>query len=284
MSIKVMTWIWDNAPASGTELLMLLAIADHADDRGRNAWPSRATLARKTRLDERTVRRVTKRLEDSGQVVVERGSGRSHSNLYTIVMTPAQPVDNPIESGEEREADYPPGDSPRGNVPSERGPPCPERRVTAPPEPSRTAQEPSSSPTSDRAFTSTGDFANDDGGIDHRAIKVLSRLGPHWSLTSKQRHMLSRPAAHALQRGWSIDNLAAYLSANPEGVRSPAAVLSARLNNLPDPPQGAANGTQRPAWCGQCDEPTRHLELPDGRPTRCPDCHPLRTQSTGTSA
>lgn len=30
----------------------------------------------------------------------------------------------------------------------------------------------------------------------------------------------------------------------------------------------------RPAWCGRCDEPTRHLEG-DGGYRRCPDCHPL---------
>jgi hypothetical protein len=32
---------------------------------------------------------------------------------------------------------------------------------------------------------------------------------------------------------------------------------------------------QRPAWCGQCDERTRLLELDDGSAGRCPTCHPL---------
>lgn len=31
-----------------------------------------------------------------------------------------------------------------------------------------------------------------------------------------------------------------------------------------------------PTWCGQCDETTRLLTLDDGRPKRCPSCHPLR--------
>lgn len=30
---------------------------------------------------------------------------------------------------------------------------------------------------------------------------------------------------------------------------------------------------QRPVWCGECDQRTRHLELPDGRVKRC-RCHP----------
>jgi len=30
----------------------------------------------------------------------------------------------------------------------------------------------------------------------------------------------------------------------------------------------------RPPWCGECDERTRQTET-DGRPARCPRCHPL---------
>jgi hypothetical protein len=29
----------------------------------------------------------------------------------------------------------------------------------------------------------------------------------------------------------------------------------------------------RPRWCGQCDQRSRHIELPDGRAQRC-QCHP----------
>ncbi|MEE6295707.1 hypothetical protein [Georgenia wangjunii] len=32
---------------------------------------------------------------------------------------------------------------------------------------------------------------------------------------------------------------------------------------------------RRPAWCGTCDEQTRQFEDDDGRPARCPACHPL---------
>jgi hypothetical protein len=41
------------------------------------------------------------------------------------------------------------------------------------------------------------------------------------------------------------------------------------------PHQGAA----RPPWCGTCTEDTRLRDLPDGRVTRCPDCHPLEAGS-----
>jgi DNA-binding transcriptional MocR family regulator len=85
MSIKVMNWVWEHSPTKGTELLMLLAIADNAADDGGNAFPSIRTLARKTRLDDRTVQRIVRKLAEQGQLaVVERG-GRE-PNRYAILM------------------------------------------------------------------------------------------------------------------------------------------------------------------------------------------------------
>ena len=90
-----MTWVWEHSPAVGTELLVLLAIADNADDTGANAYPSTDTLARKTRLDTRTVQRVIRRLEERSLVVVDRGGGRA-ANRYSIPLTTLQrPGDNP---------------------------------------------------------------------------------------------------------------------------------------------------------------------------------------------
>lgn len=34
-------------------------------------------------------------------------------------------------------------------------------------------------------------------------------------------------------------------------------------------------GASKPDWCGECDERTRLGEMDDGRPYRCPTCHPL---------
>ncbi|WP_141983511.1 helix-turn-helix domain-containing protein [Saccharothrix saharensis] len=87
MSIRIMTWVWEHAEAAGTDLLLMLAIADSADDQGRNAWPSITDLSRKTRLDERTVQRRLKRLHDQGRIAIEIGGGRRR-NRYSILMTP----------------------------------------------------------------------------------------------------------------------------------------------------------------------------------------------------
>jgi hypothetical protein len=91
VSIKMMTVCWDHSNARGTDLLVLLALADIADDNG-ECWPSIAHLARKVRLDTRTTQRRIRSLEDLGEVVVIRGGGRSSSaggvksNRYKIVV------------------------------------------------------------------------------------------------------------------------------------------------------------------------------------------------------
>lgn len=88
MSIRIMTWVWEHAEAAGADLLLMLAIADSADDQGRNAWPSVTDLSRKTRLDERTVQRRLKRLRDQGRIAIEVGGGRRR-NRYAIPMPPS---------------------------------------------------------------------------------------------------------------------------------------------------------------------------------------------------
>lgn len=106
MSVKVMTWVWEHSPVAGNERLVLLAIADNADDAGSNAWPSVRTLAHKTRLDARTVQRVVRRLCEGGHLKVTPSAGRGGANLYQVVMhhqpaaatNPSDPVDNAVDS------------------------------------------------------------------------------------------------------------------------------------------------------------------------------------------
>ena len=56
MSIKVATEVWRGSRHKSGNLLVLLAMADHADDEGK-AWPGIPLLARKARLSERHTRR-----------------------------------------------------------------------------------------------------------------------------------------------------------------------------------------------------------------------------------
>lgn len=88
MSIAVMTEVWKNAPVAGTELLMLLALADSAND-DRECWPSLAHLQHKVRLSLPQTRKVLSKLADAGLIekVINGGKGKKgrQSNLYKIM-------------------------------------------------------------------------------------------------------------------------------------------------------------------------------------------------------
>ena len=91
MSIRVMTNVWQFSNAAGTDLLVLLALADIADDDG-ECWPSVGYVARKCRIDTRTTQRRIRSLEKLGEVVVIVGGGRTRtagatpSNRYRITV------------------------------------------------------------------------------------------------------------------------------------------------------------------------------------------------------
>lgn len=78
-----MTHVWENSKHSGGELLVLLALADHAGDHG-VCWPSLQTLARKSRLQKRQVQNCVKALEVSGEIeILTAGKGRE-STRYRV--------------------------------------------------------------------------------------------------------------------------------------------------------------------------------------------------------
>lgn len=92
MSIRVMSAVWEHSEAEGVELLVLLAIADCASDDGGNAWPSIATLSRKTRVSARTVQRAIRTLEARGEMVVQLNAGMRGANVYKVTTAPRQAV------------------------------------------------------------------------------------------------------------------------------------------------------------------------------------------------
>jgi Pirin C-terminal cupin domain len=94
------------------------------------------------------------------------------------------------------------------------------------------------------------------------------------------RRRLAPMVAAALESGWDPAALATFASANTAGIRSPAAVLAARLS-LAELPAPAGRIRARPAWCRECSEQTRRLQRADGADAgRCPRCHPLAAGGT----
>ena len=127
MSVEAIAWALRRQDVRGTDKLVLIGLANHADPHGRNAWPAVSTLSVYASVDKRNVQRALSRLEDAGLIAVERNAGGNHDtpsdrrpNRYTLSMDGVAPV------------------SPRGvTPPRERGGACITRGVAdAPPEPS----------------------------------------------------------------------------------------------------------------------------------------------------
>lgn len=83
MSVSAMKWAFDQKGVTSTEKLVLLALADHADDAGR-CWPSVARMEEMTALSERSIRKAIQTLEEKGALSTDRGVGRGNSSKYIL--------------------------------------------------------------------------------------------------------------------------------------------------------------------------------------------------------
>ncbi len=89
MSIQCMTRVWAESKHKGSQLLLLLAIADNASDDG-FAWPSVQTLAKKTRMSDRHTVRMLEDLEKSGELILSKAEGKRHQYIVTVGLTTEQ--------------------------------------------------------------------------------------------------------------------------------------------------------------------------------------------------
>ena len=85
MSVRASTWAWSLEEVMGSEALVLLALADQANDEG-FCWPSQEKLAPKARQSVSTLRRSLRSLEKMGLLTtITRSSTRGRrSNLYLL--------------------------------------------------------------------------------------------------------------------------------------------------------------------------------------------------------
>lgn len=85
MSVRASTWAWSLEEVMGSEALVLLALADQANDEG-FCWPSQQKLAPKARQSVSTLRRSLRRLEKMGLLTtITRSSTRGRrSNVYLL--------------------------------------------------------------------------------------------------------------------------------------------------------------------------------------------------------
>jgi hypothetical protein len=86
MSIRLMTMVFDRYPEGGSEMLLALAMVDHARDDGTSIWPSVDELARKTRQSRRTVQRQIAKMVATGWLEQVRAATgrRGLTNEYRV--------------------------------------------------------------------------------------------------------------------------------------------------------------------------------------------------------
>jgi biotin operon repressor len=90
MSIKAMNWVWEQGRAEGSDRLVLLALADFADDNG-DCFGSWETMSRKTRLGRSTIARSVKRLKESGELIeIEQSRVVGGRNMATVWRIPVK--------------------------------------------------------------------------------------------------------------------------------------------------------------------------------------------------
>jgi hypothetical protein len=84
MSWQATTAVIRHSKAKGSDRLLLLCIANYAGEDGSGSFPSNYTLCCDSKLTERAVRYILRRLEASGELKTELGRGPNGSNRYSI--------------------------------------------------------------------------------------------------------------------------------------------------------------------------------------------------------
>lgn len=88
VSIRVVNWVLEHSEARREERLVLVIIADEADDLGLNSHPSQRRIAEKSRVPQSTVRECIRRLEGAGELLVKRPPKPAPGRVsrYVVVM------------------------------------------------------------------------------------------------------------------------------------------------------------------------------------------------------
>jgi DNA-binding transcriptional MocR family regulator len=91
MSYQAVRWVFENSRTKKIQRLILLAIAEHANEQG-EAWPSLERLATFTNESRRTVCKNLAKLKTSGEIEISTGGGKGKSNRYRIKMSAGNPA------------------------------------------------------------------------------------------------------------------------------------------------------------------------------------------------
>jgi hypothetical protein len=169
---------------TSSEKLVLLAMADHADDAGKSCFPSITRIAHKSSMTRRGVQKVLRRLEDKGRIraIGHRADGTVE---YAITLQGGEPYSRG-EHGSRRTRD-----AGGANQSAKQGEPCSPESSTTVIEPKTGAQAP------------------------NRPSPPLAFCGAHLRLTEKQDRLLGE-AFPWVDRPSEYRKMDSWLEAHPE--------------------------------------------------------------------
>ena len=81
MSVHVSSWVWKYSKAKDHQLLVLLTLADMANDEG-VCWPSIRTICQRCRISERSAQVAVKIAAGNGEIIILPQSGPHSVNVY----------------------------------------------------------------------------------------------------------------------------------------------------------------------------------------------------------
>lgn len=82
MSNKTLNYVWEHSEQRGSTLVLMLAIADLANDDG-ECWPGNANLASKCRCTVRNLQKLVDKCETDGELLVIENGGTKTKNGWT---------------------------------------------------------------------------------------------------------------------------------------------------------------------------------------------------------
>lgn len=267
--VPAVAWVLDEAPDVPASLVAtLVGLARHADENGRNTFPSEAALARYTRKTVRQVRRdlaellsrgLIRRPEDQSAASGIRGDRRP--TVYDLACAPDRADDRTPTTGRQRPTGHTrpdADDQTTGHQGQDDRTPASSEEPLKKPEQAAAAPDPA---TEEDATTAA----------------LAARLDVDYPTAAR--------IVSEVERKRSPGNLGAYLRALSE----------ADLRAFVAPPRTAASasrGGSLPPLCGRCDArpgdpPTARIEWLDNDRSRsrpCPRCHPARKEVSSDAA
>lgn len=118
MSVHVMSHLWHSSPSKGSKLLLLLAMADVADDDGSKSFLSLSSLAKKVRMSRRQIIRLLGELVAEEQLELVGRSYRGTSEYRIRGVPPVNRASDKLSPAQRRpkrgRSDMP---APAGDIP-----------------------------------------------------------------------------------------------------------------------------------------------------------------------